>query len=490
MKKIFNKIKNYHPSKYVWYLYLFIPIFIGFITRMDRENDIFFLLKYGEHVLNSGFPTVDFLSMHQNFSFIMQQWLSSVIFYVFYGLLGHYGLLIIVNIVNILILFMLYRFCMLLSDNNYKISIILSCVTDLLLETSFMVPRPQIFDYLILIIVMYIMELFYRNKSSKVLLWLPLLSLIQINLHASTWIMIFLFMLPYVVSLCYEKLIDHNDKRIYKVLGIMMIMFLVGFLNPYGIDNILYLTTSYGNKYINNLVIEMLPPTLSIDYNIYGLLTFFLMGCVLYIYIDYKKEKLSLRYGLLLLGVTILALSHIRNLSLYAIGAISPLALFLKNVLKPKIEQELFMDQKYKRNYIIIIIFMCVYTIIMAVMFNNKFTNRIKGGVDYLLKNNKKEDIVLYTNYNNGSYSEFRGLKPYIDARAEIFVKLNNKKEDIIKEYYLLSNDHIDYKGFLKKYNFTHLIVDIHEPLYQHLLSSKDYKIIYNEKDYAIFEKI
>lgn len=90
---------------------------------------------------------------------------------------------------------------MLLSDNNYKISIIISCLTDLLLETGFMMPRPQIFDYLLLSIVLYIMEVFYQKRNNKILLWLPFLSVLQINLHSSTWFMLFLFMLPYVVSL-------------------------------------------------------------------------------------------------------------------------------------------------------------------------------------------------------------------------------------------------------------------------------------------------
>ena len=69
--KIIHKLKNYHPNKYICYLYFFIPIFIGFIVRMDKEADIFFLLRYGEQVVNHGFPVTDFLSMHQGFDFVM-----------------------------------------------------------------------------------------------------------------------------------------------------------------------------------------------------------------------------------------------------------------------------------------------------------------------------------------------------------------------------------------------------------------------------------
>lgn len=485
--KIMQKLKNYHPNRYICYLYFFIPIFIGFITRMDKEYDIFFLLRYGEQVLNHGFPVTDFLSLHQGFDFVMQQWLSSVIFYIFYKLFGHYGLILIVNLVNLLILYMLYRFCMLLSNQNYKISILLTCITDLLLETNFMIPRPFIFDFLLLIMVLYIMEIFYRKKSSKVLLWLPLLSLFQINLHSSTWFLLFLFMLPYVVSIGYEKIKQKEDKRIYKVLGIMLVMFLMGFINPYGIKNITYLFTSYGNQYINELVIEMFPPVINDPSSIYGFFTFVIMGCVLGIYIYYKKGRLPLRYALLLLGVTYLSLSHIRNLSLYIIGAIPPLAFYLKDVLRKDYSVEA--SAAYKRYYKVIVGVLCIFIVAVVFTVNNKFTNELEKGVDYLLANYKKEDIILYANYNNGSYCEFRGLKPYIDGRAEIFLKTNNKKEDILKEYYLLSNDHLDYKKFVEKYQFTHLILSKDETLYHYISNDKNYTRIYRGEEYEIYEK-
>lgn len=486
--KIVNKIKNYHPNKYIWYLLFFIPIFVGVITRMDKENDIFFLLRYGEQILNFGFPTTDFLSMHQDFSFVMQQWLSSVIFYLSYHFLGHYGLILIVNLVNLIILYMLYQFCMLLSDHNYKISILLACIADLLLETGFIIPRPQIFDFLNLLLVLYIMEMFYRKKSNKILFLLPIISFLQINLHASVWFMLFLFMLPFVVNFLICKIVDQSDNRIFQVLGIIVVMLLVGIANPYGIENITYIFSSYGVKYINELVIEMLPPVLNVEYSVYGILTFTIMACVLTVYIEYKKEKISLRYALLLLGVTVLALSHIRNYSLYIIGAIPPLALYLKKVLKKDYNKQVI-DESYKRYYKKIVMILGVYLVGMTFLFNNKFTNELEKGVDYLLDHYKREDIVLYTDYNNGSYCEFRGLKPYIDTRAEVFLKANNKKENILKEYYLLENGLLDYQKFLDKYKFTHLIISKTDTLYPIVSQDKNYKTIYREDSYSIFER-
>lgn len=490
MRKIFNKIKSYRPPKYICYLYFFIPIIVCAMVDLDKENDIWFLLNHGKYVLEYGFPTVEPFSMHQDFSFVMQQWLSAVIFYLSYKMLKQYGLLIVIGIVNSLILYFLYKLCMLLSDNKFRLAILISCITDIFL-LIFMIPRPQIFTYLNLIIILYIMELFYKNKSQKSIYLLPLISLLQINLHASMWFMIFLFILPYLVCLALKKIKYKKDNRIYKLLLTIIIMFLLGFINPYGIKNVTYIFNSYGNSYINNLIVEMLPPTINSNgtFGVYSKITFILIFAVISIYILNKKGKLELRHMLLLFGVSFLALYNIRSLSLYIIGAIPFVSSYLKNLFK-EYDNEKKLAKENKKQYILIVLFLIVYVIFIGFNFGKEFTNFLEKGVDHLLKNNDKNDIILYTNYDNGSYAEYRGLKPYIDTRAEVFLKSNNKKEDIFKEYYLLYYGLLDYDEFINKYKFTHLIVMKNERVYKDIINDKRYKVIYKEKNYKIFEKI
>ena len=50
----------------------------------------------------------------------------------------------------------------------------------------------------------------------------------------------------------------------------------------------------------------------------------------------------------------------------------------------------------------------------------------VAQAVEYLSKHENKDGMVLYTGYNDGGYAEFLGYKPYIDPRAEVFVKKNN----------------------------------------------------------------
>ena len=379
---------------------------------------------------------------------------------------------------------------MLLSGLKYQTSIILSCITDLFLLTNFILPRPQIFTYLILIVILYIMELFYLEKSKKCIYLLPLLSFLQINLHASMWLMIFLFILPFLVCLFLKWIKNKKDHRIFLLLGILMLMFLVGFLNPYGVKNMTYIFSSYGTSFINDVVVEMAPAVLSGRLQtLLGILTFVSLGVIISIYIGYKKGTLKLRHFFLLVGVSILGLMHIRNFALLVIGSIPYLASYLKDLGKK--EKVFHIPKKIRKNYYVVVFFLAIYIAFIAVFLSSKkLTNSLENGIDFLLRENNPENIILYTSYDNGSYAEYRGLKPYIDTRAEVFLKSNNHKEDIMREYYLLCYNMIDYHKFIEKYQFTHLIVEKGETLYHHLIKDKDFKVIYQEKEYKIFERI
>ena len=87
---------------------------------------------------------------------------------------------------------------------------------------------------------------------------------------------------------------------------------------------------------------------------------------------------------------------------------------------------------------------------------------------------------TVYASFNNGGYVEFRGYKAYIDPRAEVFLKINNKKEDIHSEYYDFQFGKIDVATFLNKYNFDFLLVDITDRLYLDM-DMTNYIVVYDD---------
>ena len=62
-------------------------------------------------------------------------------------------------------------------------------------------------------------------------------------------------------------------------------------------------------------------------------------------------------------------------------------------------------------------------------------TNRV---VDNIIKGFYRTETLnssanVFTSFNDGGYVEFQRYRAYIDPGAEVFLKINNKKEDIYK---------------------------------------------------------
>ena len=94
---------------------------------------------------------------------------------------------------------------------------------------------------------------------------------------------------------------------------------------------------------------------------------------------------------------------------------------------------------------------------------------------------------TIWVNYNHGGYAEFRGLRPYIDPRAEVFLKANNHQKDILQEYYDLATATISYREFLSRYNFDYIVTTKTDLLYTYLKEDPDYELIleYEGKEYG-----
>ena len=138
---------------------------------------------------------------------------------------------------------------------------------------------------------------------------------------------------------------------------------------------------------------------------------------------------------------------------------------------------------------IIILISFAVYSSVNISGVSDQDYNSINDTIEFILINEDISNVKLYTGYNDGGLAEFKGIPSYLDTRAEVFVKKNNKKDDVLKEYFQLQTGTIYYKDVLNKYNFTHLIVTEDDILNTYLKHDDDYGILYSNNKYTLFEK-
>lgn len=478
MKKKSNILKNFYLGKGFFVIFFVLLVFWVCIRNLSlKDADLYFLINHGKYIFNHGFPYIEPFTIHENFNFVIQQWLSSLIFYLFYHFFGMNSILFLVVLANCLIVFIMYKLCMLVSDNNYRISSIFTIYCDLFLCYIFIVARPQIFTYILILLLIYSLELYIRKGKLRYLLFLPIISILQINLHASMWWMHYVFILPYLLDGYKFKFFKHEIYKKSPILIAMIIMFLVAFINPYGIDAITYLFKSYGVDAINNYVAEM--KILDVTSN-EGKVCFLAFIAVFGLYVMAGKDKVRIRYLLLLIGTFYLNLSSYKGFSYFLLIAAFPLACYFKDFMKPNLDRENY-SLSYMARFSFISLVILVLSFIVSINGIN-YDSDISDGVDLLLDNYDVDNITLYVSYNYGSYTEFRGIKSYIDARAEVFLKSNNGVYDVFYEFINVESGKIDYVEFLDKYNFTHLLVDESSEFYDYLLVNEDYELFYKGK--------
>ena len=466
--------KKYIPNRYICYLYFLIPFIVNVFISYSSNEDIWYVMKYGKSILENGFMHIDFLSIHPNLHIVIQQSFSNILFYEIYHFLGSYGFFLLCVIMIALYLFLLYKICMMLSHKNILLSILLSIITVVLLEFSYITPRPQLFTYFHLLLILYIMEDYHFN-SSKMIYFLPVISLLQINLHAALWPSIFLFILPTVAEMILKK-----DKRVWKILGMMVLMFLVGFINPYTYENVFFSIITYDSR-INSVITELMPLSLVSPEKsvvIYSIAFYGILAFILLIYMYYKKGKLELRHLFLLGGTTILALTNVRSIAFFLLGSIYPLASYLKDI-KWKVRDE-FVDTKW---YFLVI---GVFILVLGAFHPNRLTSSVYQGGEYL-KTHYDKDIVLYTPFGYGSYVEYLGYHSYMDTRAEVFLKKANHQEDIFIEAMNMEKTCMNYREFIQKYQFDVMMVGKNSCFYYYLKQDHQ-KIVFEDHDYVIFE--
>lgn len=463
--------KNYKPGKYSSYMLFFLPLIFAMLLDFSKEADTWFLLSHGRYILNNGFPYKEILSMHSDFNFIMQQWLSATVFYTIYIVFKEFGLYIFYLLMNAFITYLIYKLCMIISNKKIYASCLISVISILLLQLNFIVVRPQLFSYIFLLLLMIILHLFYKNTSSKSIYFLPLIALLLINFHASWFPMFIIVCMPYLAEYLIKK-----DKRFYKLLILIILSILVSLINPYGIDAVLYGLGSYGVGNTKDFIIEMMPFNLAnkkIFNECLQFLAVFLIANTVMIF-SCKKDKMNIHVILFIYGFFFMGLLGMKNICFYYLFALPFLSKFIK------VEDGEGEKLPVKTYGFLLLIFICFFS---YNIYNKEY--KLQSGIEDIIEyldNNTSKDITLYTNYDNGSYVEFYGYKPYIDTRAEVFIKKNNKKKNVLDEYFKLLKGNLDTDKFIDNYKFDYILVDESENFYNYIKNCEDYELVYSGK--------
>ncbi len=457
------------------------------LIRPLFDNDTYTLLNTGKYILHNGFPHVEPFTIHANLHFVVEQWLTAAIYYILYSNLGLFSLYIfaIINFYGIgLLIYLLSRN---ISDGNKPAAFTVSLFSCLFLSI-FMVLRPQTLSLLILLAEILLLENYIKNGNKKPLLFLPLLSLLLINLHSALWIFFFILLIPYFIDGFKINLFFIRGQGYPKsfLLIITLISFAAGFINPYGFEAMTYLFKSYGNTSLN-LIQEVKSPDFKTGL---GIIIFVIYALLLALYMINKKGGIKLRYALITLGTAYLGLSSVRNLLLF-IGLSYPLLAYNYRAFRlPSVTEAKETNKSKLTKTVLIVTMLCLMTGMKISFSSSDISSDYvpEGAVKYMKANLDINKIRLFNDFNSGAYLEFEGIRTFIDPRAEVFFKSINRKEDIMKDYVDLLSGKFHYRDFVKKYRFTHLLVQKGSLIETYLMHDTDFKPLYKDKDYSLFK--
>ncbi len=470
---------------------------IGFIfIPLQLDNDFYFLYPTGEYIINNGFPVKDILSMHGNMDIVVQQWLIDAVFYGLYSKLGAFGIFGFIYLCYAAFAVLMYKFCKTVC-NNYFTAGVIAFIADMIAANIYMRSRPHALSFVLFLFELYSLEKYVKTKSVKWLAIIPLISLLLINAHASMWLLLFIFALPYAAQalpLKFKKIKQEPCCSFPALLITGIISFAAGFINPYGIKAMTYVFTSFGNSEINSMIYEMYPPKPT---DAFGLMFYCpLLICIIIIAVT-RYKNFQLRFILLFTGTMALGFMTGKSVPLFLFCGFPVFSYYLKDLdfSLPVRENEKPRTVKQKLLLAIPCVLIIGSVLVLASLSTNHDYKNNSGMHDYEsldaaveILDREAGDIVLFAGFNQGQYLEFKGYHPYIDGRAELFLKENNHEFDYFGEYIAIVYGDLNYKDFVNKYGFTHLIVSVFEPeMYKGIKNDNDYEAIYKGNTFTLF---
>lgn len=412
-------------------LFLFIVIWcIAWAIAQERpDNDLWFMLSNGRFLIHGKmndtfslfgltFPTKDPLSMHHWMDYSLEKWLTCLLFYGLYQI-GGTKLLVAFSSVMAFLFASLYARTAKVRCKTWTAPLFLSACTMALLLPRYFTTRPQIFTYVSFLLVI---DVLLRQEGSwKQVVFLPLLSFVEMQFHSTQWVILFV---PVAFAVLFRK-----DKKQTVLSGVLM--FLVGFLNPYGARSVFYIFHAVGHAYMDGIG-ECRPVQ-----NVLGLSFILLVFSMAVVF--FFGKKLDLKDFLFLSFLSVFALSAYRNLPYLWIASV---------LLAEPIENT---PRKVKAVLFVMLPCLALSTVLHSRPGLNKDIIATQG-IRYVKDHAEPEDAV-YTDFNCGGYAEWLGLHPYIDPRAEVFFSSLNGGYDVYSEW---STTKI--KDLVKKYHFDWIV--------------------------------
>ena len=538
--------------KFIILAVICICIFSVAIVPKGLQNDTFYTIKLGELILENGIDMQEHFAWHEGLPYTYPHWLYDVIIYLIYSISGFNGMYISTIIFTAILGITLFLTNAKLTKSTVIPFFITILV--LYMGKAYFAARAQLLTFILFILTIYYIERFLETKKKRYAVGLLIISTIIANIHAAVFPFYFVLYLPYIgewiISLITKngdlitklllksdelevaklnkkeelnekqkaklelliKRIEVNKKRLeeknntesepYKIIIkpsqnfkwlmlIMVLAALTGLLTPIGDTPYTYLIhTMKGNTTGN--ISEHLPIVLYESKYVLG--DIFVAICL----ISFTRVKVRLSDLFLIGGLIFLTIMSRRQASmLYFIGIFVIIKIISELINKYDKDGEIEI-LKYLTSIIGRIIIYSVCIIIMMFSLKDAKDEKIVSeetypieATKYIKENLDLNEIKLFNEYNFGSYLLFNDIPVFIDSRADVYdPQFNGWEDDIFRDFINLTGACSDYEEKFEHYGITHLIIYEDSTLDKVLRLDSNYKELYKDDEFIIYERL
>lgn len=528
-----------------------IAVFCVALTPITLQNDTYYTIKIGEHIVNSGIDMKDPFSWHQDLSYTYPHWAYDVCTYFIYNAFGMTGIYITTCILTVILGISLYFVNTKLAKN--KIISFIVTIGAMYFIRGYIAARAQLVTFILFVLTIFLIEKFLETKKKRYATGLIAIPIIIANFHVAVFPFYFILYLPYIAeyiiasfgeTIIYRKTSIKQLKRKIKTLSkkqgneeiinklqqelteleekvdkikikrskelqnpykirlnrntnvrwlvlIMIVCMFAGLLTPLGDTPYTYLLkTMQGNTTQN--INEHLPMNISNETEVMCVLIGFLAIMI------FTKTKIRLCDLFMLGGLFYLMISSRRQVTMFMLICSIIFNKFIVELIqsytKIKIEN---IEKK-----VVTIIGTLVLTILMLVWSyylvkdkkDNKYIDESTYPVqacDYIIQNVDLGKSRFYNEYNYGSYMLYRGIPVFIDSRADLYVpEFSGKEEDIFMDFIDTSSIGKFYGDTFEKYGITHVITYKNSKMNMIITKtqSSKYEELYSDKYFVVYK--
>lgn len=528
-----------------------IAVFCVALTPITLQNDTYYTIKVGEHIVQEGIDMQDPFSWHEDLAYTYPHWGYDVATYFIYNMFGMTGIYVTTCILAVILGITIYAVNTKLVKN--KLISFIMAVGVMYLIRGYIAARAQLVTFILFALTIFFIEKFLETKQKRYGIGLIIIPIIIANIHVAVFPFYFVLYLPYIAeyiiallseTIIYRKpsiiLLKQKIKKLSKTQGneekikelkdklskleekvdkikikrskelqnpykikltkndnvkwlilIMIICLFTGLLTPLGTTPYTYLVkTMQGNTTQN--INEHLPMTLSGEKEVCCVLIGFLAIMI------FTKTKIKLCDLFMISGLLYLMIYSRRQVTMFMIIGSIILNRLLVDLISRYTKVKLENVEKELTTTIgtlIITILMIVWCyFIVKPKINDNYIDESTYPVEasnYILENIDLSKAKFYNEYNYGSYLLFRGIPVFIDSRADLYApEFSGKKEDIFMDFINTSGIGDFYGDTFEKYGITHVITYKNSKISMIIdKTEKDkYKELYRDKYFVIYE--